>query len=349
MLQKSKLIRLIEKGTQINLRCVAIVLTIVATSLSHSLYGQQVSPLQTGHYSGAFSHVRDMAKGAPGLAIVLYNQYSFTNSYVDKNGDRFDRIPLGDNTNLDVNLKSFVTVPSIFYGMPFTILGGAQWMVGITPSYMWSDGFFRIEQRGGVQDEVLSESFSSKLNGFADLSVTPLGLTWGFDHFDLTFYYGFTAPTGRYESGADDNIGLGLWTHTPQLFTYYYPKVDQSTAMMVGLTYELNGKVRGEEFNPGNRLTLEWGFSQYVSDRLELGVLGGHNWQVTDDKGDDVWWDANVYDRKSTVAFTAGYWAWQERLQVNFKYGFDFGMRQRFKTDMFMLNLVFVTNALTGS
>ena len=43
----------------------------------------------------------------------------------------------------------------------------------------------------------------------------------------------------------------------------------------------------------------------------------------------------------------AGYWLWKERLFCNLKYGFDFGIVQRFKTNAVMLNLLFVTNALT--
>lgn len=34
---------------------------------------------------------------------------------------------------------------------------------------------------------------------------------------------------------------------------------------------------------------------------LELGVGGAHNWQVSDETGDDVYWDPSVRDRKSLV------------------------------------------------
>jgi hypothetical protein len=118
---------------------------------------------------------------------------------------------------------------------------------------------------------------------------------------------------------------------------------------MLALTYELNGKVKDEDFNPGNRLTLEYGISQYLSDRLEVGIMGGTNWQVSDDKGEDVFWDPTVRDKKSTLAFTAGYWAWEQRLQLSVKYAFDFALAQRFKTNMLMLNITFATNALTGN
>ncbi|MGA9239180.1 MAG: hypothetical protein WBV75_08955, partial [Robiginitalea sp.] len=53
------------------------------------LKAQQVSPFQTGHYSPAFSNVRDMARGAPGLAIVWYNQYMFSNKYADRDGNLY--------------------------------------------------------------------------------------------------------------------------------------------------------------------------------------------------------------------------------------------------------------------
>ena len=316
---------------------------------------QQVSPFQTGHYSPAFSNVRDMAKGAPGLAIVLYNQYMYSGKYADKDGNLYSDIPLDKffpelpPIDLSISMGSFATVPAFFYGVPKPVLGGAQWMIGVVPSYIWADASFITEQRGGVQDSVYNQSGSSRLSGFGDLYVAPLGLTWGWDHFDLTFYYGFTAPTGRYERGADDNIGLGFWTHQPQLFTFYYPNVDQSTALMIGLTYELNTKIKNEDFNPGDRFSLEWGISQYISDRIEIGVMGGHNWQVSEDKGEDVYWDPSVLDRKSTLAFTAGYWAWNQRLQIVAKYAFDFGAVQRFKTNMFMLNVIFATNLLTGN
>jgi hypothetical protein len=343
----------LRKTRKLLLTAILIGIAIVYNSVN----AQQLSPLQTGHYSPAFSNIRDMAKGAPGLAIVWYNSYLWASKYADKDGNLYSDIPLDKllpgsglpPTDLSVNMTSFATVPAFFWGVPKPVLGGAQWMIGVVPNYMWAKSSFVTEQRGGVTDTTLNQSGSGTISGFGDLYVAPLGLTWGLDHWDLTFYYGFTAPTGRYETGADDNIGLGFWTHQPQFFTYYYPNVDQSTALMLALTYELNGKVKDEDFNPGNRLTLEYGISQYLSDRLEVGIMGGTNWQVSDDKGEDVFWDPTVRDKKSTLAFTAGYWAWEQRLQLSAKYAFDFALAQRFKTNMLMLNITFATNALTGN
>ena len=50
---------------------------------------------------------------------------------------------------------------------------------------------------------------------------------------------------------------------------------------MLGLTYELTTEIKDAEVNPGNRFTLEWGFSQYLSERLEVAVQGGFNWPAS--------------------------------------------------------------------
>lgn len=316
---------------------------------------QQLSPLQTGHYLPGFSNVRDMAMPPPGFFVLWYNYYSTTNSYFDRNGNKYNSIPLSElddrlpDIDLEVDLKGFATAPAFFWASNKKILGGARYMAGFVPVYFWADASFVTEARGGPMDTIYRESFQDKLSGISDFYFAPVTLSWGWSKADLTLAYGLTAPTGRYETGADDNIGLGFWTHQVQGFGYYYPVEDQSTALMLGLTYEMNGKVKDEDFNPGNRFSLEWGISQYLTDRLELGIQGGHNWQVVQDKGSEVFWDPGVLDKKSTLAFSAGYWVWVNKMQVSFKYGFDYAIVQRFKNNMFMLNATWVTGALSGN
>ena len=118
---------------------------------------------------------------------------------------------------------------------------------------------------------------------------------------------------------------------------------------MLGLTYELNGTIEDADVKPGSRFSLEYGLSQYLREQLEVGIQGGHNWQVGDDSGQDVIWDPSNHDRKSMLAFSAAYWPWKNRLHVSLKYGFDYGSRQRFDNSYWMLNAIFLTNLLTGS
>jgi hypothetical protein len=47
--------------------------------------------------------------------------------------------------------------------------------------------------------------------GLTDLFVQPVDLGWHLPHADLTAVYGLFIPTGRYEDGASNNTGLGMW------------------------------------------------------------------------------------------------------------------------------------------
>ncbi len=275
-----------------------LIFTAVVISLlqSEPVIAQQVSPFQTGHFMPAFANVRDFSKMPAGLVLMSYNYYGWSDTYVDRNGEKHDQIFLQDidpdlpDASFSTDLTSFSIVPALFWGSKFTLLGGANYVAGISPSYFMADAMIASRQGGGNIDTVYTKNERTQLSGFGDLYVLPLGLSWGWKHFDATFYYGFYAPTGRYETGADDNISLGFWTHQFQGYGYWYPNKSQATAFMLGLTYELNTKIKDEDVNPGDRFSLEWGFSQYLNERFELSIMGGHNWQIADDTGDDVFW-----------------------------------------------------------
>lgn len=315
---------------------------------------QVASPLQSGHYAPGVINIRDLAAPPPGLFVIWYNWYVSSDTYIDRNGNKLTSLNLSQidpglpDVDVDLEINGFAAVPALFWGSTFTLLGGARYLVGLSPNWATADFTFVAEPGGPGFDPSDREVLKGSVSGISDLYVAPLGLSWALGHFDASFFYGFTAPTGRYATGADDNIGLGFWTHQFQGFGYYYPSPSQATAIMAGLTYELNTEIKDVAVTPGNRLSLDWGVTQYFTDWFELGVQGAHNWQVTDDAGADVFWDPTVLDRKSTLLFSAGFWPWSGRLYVAAKYGFDFGIRQRFKNSNLMLNVIWLTNALDG-
>ncbi|MGB5875442.1 MAG: transporter [Bacteroidota bacterium] len=330
-----------------------LVFVLVSASLTPAS-AQVISPVQSGHYAPAVINIRDMGYPPSGLFVITYNLFISSDTYIDREGNELKTLSLGQldptlpSVDLQIDLNAFSTVPALFWGSSFTLLGGARYLVGVSPSYVTASGTVVSEARGGATDTTIRSVDEATVAGWGDLFVAPLGLSWGFDQFDATFFYGFYAPTGRYATGDDDNMGLGFWTHQVQGYGYYYPIPDHSTAIMLGLTYELNGTVKDADVTPGNRFSLEWGISQYLSEQLEVGVQGGHNWQVSDDTGDDVYWDPSFYDRKSTIAFSLGYWPWKNRLYIAGRYSFDLGIRARFKSNYWSVNLLFLTNALTG-
>lgn len=310
------------------------------------LNAQVVSPIQSGHYLTTFTNIRDMSQAPPGFFVLLYDYYAFSDTYVDRFGNKHKSIELGDASIADMSINTFAAVPAFFWASKPKVFG-ATYMAGVVPNYISADATFLVENTGLIDGA--AQTSTTKLSGWSDLLISPVTLTWGLKSFDLTFSYGVTAPTGRYKEGADDNLGMGYWSNQFQGYAYYYTSEAKTTALMLALTYELNGKTKGVDVSPGSRLALEWGWSQYVSERVELGIQGGSIWQVTDDKGSDVDYDPSVYSRANTVGFMAGYWAWKNKLQLIFKYNHDYGVRQGFRNNAFMLNAVFLTNLMTGS
>ncbi len=210
-----------------------------------TVYAQVVSPVQGGHYAPVVKNVRDMATPPPGLFVLWYNAFASSNKYIDRNGNGFNRINLGNiNPGLppievSTNLDAFTSIPTIFWASNFEILG-ARYMAGISANYISADVSVITERNGAILDTTFTRRTNSKVSGISDLFVAPVGLSWGLDNADITFLYGFYAPTGKYETGGDDNVGLGFWTHQFQGYGYFYPVEDRSSAIMLGLTYETN-------------------------------------------------------------------------------------------------------------
>lgn len=333
---------------------------------------QVASPLQAGHYVPGIMNVRDMAAPPDGLYLVWYNWGLWSDTFVDRDGNAFSQLNLSEvdpgypDLDVELDVTGFATVPTLFWARGTSFLGGARYLAAIAPNYFTADYKIVGEVVGGGAKPGYEEG---SVSGWSDLLVAPIGLSWAMGHFDsvsvsdedlaalgmpplrrfnVTIMYSFVAPTGRYETGADDNVGLGFWTHQFQAFGYYYPFEHQATAFMAGLTYELNTGIKDADVNPGNRLSLEWGVSQYFTPWFELSVCGAHNWQISDDSGADVVWDPAAHDQKSTLMLGAGFWPWAGRLQLNARYGFDYGIRQRFDNTNLMLNVTFVTNMLGG-
>ena len=356
---------------------ILLFMVVVLFTQIQPVSAQVASPMQPGHYVPGIIGLRDVATPPPGLFVCLYNWYTWGDTYIDRNGNDLKNFNIGNNTQLpgserEFKFNGFATVPVLAWVSPFKILGGARYIAAIAPNYGIGDFDVAIDPGLEGIDPIHVEG---SISGWSDLLVVPFGLSWAFGKFDgtgkfgeyrmsdeelakmglppqrrwnLTFLYSFAAPTGRYETGASDNIGLGFWTHMFQGFAYYYPFEPQATAITAGITYELNSKIKDADVKPGNRLSLEYGVSQFVNEWLEFQVTLTHNWQIFNDTGDDVFWDASQHDRKSSMFFSAAFMPVMARFYIVAKYGFEFDIRQRFKNDNFVLNLYYATNLLTG-
>jgi hypothetical protein len=334
-------------------KIIKILVLIICCGYS-TILAQRASAYQIGSYLPGLVNVRDYAKVPPGLYFVDYNIWGNTSGYYDQDGNKIDKLKLDLSKidpnlnevelNLDLDINSYINVPVIAYSSKWEIFG-ARYIAAIAPIYLTADASVDYSLTPANN----SKEAGSSLSGWGDLIIIPLFLAWNWEKdYDLGFVYTAYAPTGRYETGASDNIGLGHWTHQFQLPFYAY-FLQQATALTIIPTLELNGKIKDADITTGNRLTLEYGISQYFTEWLELQIMNGHNWQISEDSGDDAWWKdtpLDTKDSKSTFMAGVGLWPWKGKLYVSLKYSFDYAISQRFNNEYFTLCISFIPNLL---
>jgi len=323
-----------------------LLLFVVWPSIARAV---EVSAYQAGAYQPGLMNLRDLATPEPGLVLLDYNYLNLSSSYYDRDANKVSEIEVDLSTidptlgveTLDVSaqVSGYTNVPVVFYTFNIEAIK-TKYMVSVAPVFMTSG--YRMNVHFSEEDSTVSSSGNA--GGFGDLALMPLGLGWSIeDKFDLGIFYTSYLPTGKYTTGASDNIGKGYWTHQFQAPVYSYFK-DKSIALFFMPTFEVNGKVKDADVRAGNRLTIEYGYSQYVTPWMELEVTNGHNWQVGDDRGADVWWKGSalaVRDRTSSVGVGVGFWPW-EMLNLRLKGAFDYGVKQRYRSNIISASLIFI-------
>ena len=122
-----------------------------------------------------------------------------------------------------------------------------------------------------------------------DLYVVPLYLGWHAPRADFVAGYGFYAPTGRYEAGANDNVGLGMWSQEIQAGTTVYLDANKKISAATTAYLELHSNKKDQDLKVGNLLTLEGGVA-YNVPKLGGAFGVGYYFQskLSNDTGADV-------------------------------------------------------------
>jgi hypothetical protein len=120
--------------------------------------------------------------------------------------------------------------------------------------------------------------------GFTDLYVQPINLGWHTKTADFIAGLGVFAPTGRYEDGADDNLGLGMWSF--ELFggtTVYFDEA-KSWHLATTAFYETHTEKEGSDIKVGDILTFEGGLGKSFKQGMwNVGLAYYAQFKLTDD------------------------------------------------------------------
>jgi len=118
--------------------------------------------------------------------------------------------------------------------------------------------------------------------GLGDIQVVPVQLGWHWDWTDAIFHYAFWVPTGRYDLGAPDNRGLGMWSHEFALGLTYH--IDNRWHLATTAYYEIHGDKKDTDVRVGDILTLEGGLGLRLPDgRSMIGAAYYAQWKTSAD------------------------------------------------------------------
>ena len=172
--------------------------------------------------------------------------------------------------------------------------------------------------------------------GFADSYYQPLILGWAMKRAEIRAIYGFLAPTGRFEAGADDNVGSGYWTHVIASGQTLYLTRDRKTAISAFQMYEFHGTQESTGIRPGQTLNLDYSATQMIPLRedlqLQVGLIGYGQWQTTDKTGSAVTpAQAAAHYRVNALGFTTNLSFPARKVGLGLKYYKEFSNRSTFQ------------------
>jgi len=250
-------------------RCAtALLLTILfATSAHAQLNGENLLG-DMGVKSGT--------QPEPGLYVsTIYYRYR-TDSLKDAGGRSVNADPTGDASQA-INAG----VPLIYYVTPKKVLGANFAVMAVVPF-----------ANGGLEAPGLGLSESASM-GMSDLYVMPAQLGWHSKRADILTGVAFFAPTGRYNAGASDNLGKGMWSYEVSAGGTFYVDSQRTLSLSTTAYWETHSKKKGEvriehitltDVKVGDLVTLEGGVGKsFLHGAASVGVAYYAQWKTTAD------------------------------------------------------------------
>jgi hypothetical protein len=291
-----------------------------------------VEAREAGHYVPGIANIRDFAVPVtPGFYYTQYNAFYTTDTYRDRNGNSVDA------PNIESEIDVTAISPLFMWTTDKEIWGGRY-------AFYAMPSISQASVSAGISAANRDIDFDDSNTGLGDTFVQPFWLGWSETSYELSLGLGLYIPTGEYDVDDDDNIGLGFWTAQVQAAGYYFFDKAQATALMAALTYEVHDEKEDIDITPGDHATVELGFSQYLSDRFEVGVHAFRQWQTESDDGSDAI-AASVKPVVNGYGLQIAYWT-TPQLNLSFKYIAESDAEARLEGDWVILNLTYVPTPL---
>ena len=208
----------------------------------------------------------------PGISYV--NQFLFYSRDQAK-GPSGEVLATGQNSvMMDMNSLVWVSKQKLHF------IGGARFSMSATIPI--ANNSLTSDTAGGI----------SGGGGLADSYYQPFILGWRTKRADIRAVYGFLAPSGKFDVGANNNVGSGYWTHAFSSGQTFYLGENRRTAISAFQMYEIHTTQEGTQIHPGDTLNLDYSMTHVLPLQrdlnLQVGLVGYEQWQLTDKTGPGV-------------------------------------------------------------
>lgn len=348
-------------------KLILVLLSFTVLQSGLALAGEQ------GHYFPGVMNIRDAGMPPKGVYLSVYNFHYDADHLNLASGDELDQISVSGTLNrslnagghsvpltftgtlngdVDLNFESTMHAPTLIWITEHKLLGADYGvMIGQPFGYMKLKAKADLTGTGtltiGEKTHTITTSRQIEVEddkyALADLMVTPIWLGWHGPQYDAGVNYTFYAPTGDYDKNDLVNTGMGFWTHQWQAQFIYYPPIimPKATALSFMATYELHGEKKDKDVTPGQNITIEYGLGQYVSKRMELGVFGYNQWQITDDDGTEAT-SGDTHDQTNGAGVQVSYWFVEHKFCVTGRFNMEYQVEDRFEGWNAAANAVYI-------
>ena len=127
-----------------------------------------------------------------------------------------------------------------------------------------------------------------------DTYVVPIQLGWHHKRADFVFSYQIYLPTGKFDLGASDNSGLGMFMNEFSAGTTLFFNDKKTFHFSALASYEINGKKKDTDIKTGDLLSIEGGLGKtfYMMNAektapkgiLNAGLIYYLQYKVTNDQ-----------------------------------------------------------------
>jgi hypothetical protein len=123
--------------------------------------------------------------------------------------------------------------------------------------------------------------------GFSDAFVQPINIGWHNPRYDAIVAYGLYIPTGRYEDGANDNTGLGMWAHEFLAGATVYLNSKRNLYAATTVSFDFQSAKKDSDTKVGNIMNLEGGAGMdFLGGGLSVGLAYYGVFKLTEDRFD---------------------------------------------------------------